>query len=230
MHLLPVLLAAALAPAAAAPGVPDTLAQRMLACTACHGQEGRASSEGYFPRIAGKPAAYLFNQLVNFREGRRRGARMGALVEHLGDAYLQEMAAYFASLDLPYPPPATRGAPAALLARGAQLAREGDAARHLPACSACHGPQLMGMLPATPGLLALPRDYLIAQIGRWKVGVRRTLAPDCMAQIAQRLGPEDLSAVATWLSAQPVPAQAQPAAAPTAPLPMRCAGAPEAAR
>ncbi|MBA4267465.1 MAG: cytochrome C, partial [Comamonadaceae bacterium] len=35
--------------------VPDTMAQRMMACTLCHGAQGRATSSGYFPRIAGKP-------------------------------------------------------------------------------------------------------------------------------------------------------------------------------
>ena len=30
-----------------------------LACTGCHGAEGRAASDGYYPRIAGKPAGYL---------------------------------------------------------------------------------------------------------------------------------------------------------------------------
>lgn len=212
-------IAAAASPAASAP---DTMAQRMQACTACHGKEGRASSEGYLPRIAGKPAAYLYKQLLNFRDGRRRGGRMGGLVEHLSDAYLQEMAAYFARLDLPYPPPQTRNAPAALLARGERLVRQGDTARRLPACVACHGPALMGMLPATPGLLALPRDYLISQIGRWKVGVRRTEAPDCMAQIADKLTAEDLGAVASWLSSQPVPPGTGPADVPAEPLPLRC--------
>ena len=51
--------------------VEDTMAQRTLACTACHGEQGRAGPDGYYPRLAGKPAGYLYNQLVNFREGRR---------------------------------------------------------------------------------------------------------------------------------------------------------------
>ena len=55
----------------------DIMEQRMQACVACHGKEGRATSTGYFPRIAGKPAGYLYNQLVNFREGRRKNATMG---------------------------------------------------------------------------------------------------------------------------------------------------------
>lgn len=68
------LLLACAAAVGAAPGpleVPDTIAERVQACTVCHGKQGRATNEGYFPRIAGKPAGYLFNQLVNFRDGRR---------------------------------------------------------------------------------------------------------------------------------------------------------------
>jgi cytochrome c553 len=90
---------------AAGPSVPDTIAQRAIACTACHGKEGRATSDGYYPRIAGKPAGYLHNQLMNFREGRRQYPLMTYMVDHLSDAYLLEIAGYFASLHLPYPPP-----------------------------------------------------------------------------------------------------------------------------
>ena len=36
--------------------VPETLAQRALACTGCHRAEDRDTPDGYVPRIAGKPA------------------------------------------------------------------------------------------------------------------------------------------------------------------------------
>src|SRR5687767_5929719 len=100
MHrlLLVASLFAHAAAGAAPPPVQDTIAQRATACTTCHGKEGRATNQGYFPRIAGKPAVYLYNQLVNFREGRRQNAAMTYLVEHLSDAYLMEIAQYFASL------------------------------------------------------------------------------------------------------------------------------------
>ena len=67
LRFVPLLLAAAPAFAQAPPPmpVPDTMAQRVQACTPCHGKEGRATNQGYFPRIAGKPAGYLANQLVN---------------------------------------------------------------------------------------------------------------------------------------------------------------------
>ena len=37
----------------------DSMAQRTLACTACHGEQGRAGPDGYYPRLAGKPAGFL---------------------------------------------------------------------------------------------------------------------------------------------------------------------------
>jgi len=223
--LLLVLLLCAAAAAGAQPApphtVPDTLAQRVQACTICHGKEGRATNVGYFPRIAGKPAGYLYNQLVHFRDGRRQNATMTHLVDHLTDDYLHEIAGYFDALDLPYPPPPAREVPAAQLQRGEALARRGDPARRLPACSACHGERLTGVQPALPGLLGLPRDYLIAQFGQWVNGKRKAAAPDCMGEIAARLTTDDIGAVATWLSAQPV-VDAKPAATLPAPLPLRC--------
>lgn len=203
----------------------DTMAQRMQACTPCHGKEGRATAQGYFPRIAGKPAGYLFNQLQHFRDGRREHGPMTRLLQPLSDAYLREMAAYFAALDLPYAaPPAAAVPSAAVRAHGERLVREGDAARAIPACSACHGERLTGALPAWPGLLGLPRDYLVAQLGAWRTGQRRAAAPDCMAQIAQRLSLADIEAVTQWLAAQAPAADMAPAAAAQIrpPTPLEC--------
>ena len=206
----------------------DSIAQRSLACTHCHGAQGRAAPDGYYPRLAGKPAGYLYNQLLNFRDGRRHYGLMTQMLEPLTDVYLLEIAQYFASLDVPYPAPVPANAPRELVERGRVLVMQGDAQRQLPACVQCHGPRMTGVLPNVPGLLGLPRDYLNAQLGAWRAGKRRAHAPDCMAQVAQRMSPEDIEAVSTWLAAQPVTDSkpvARLAAAPglpvcgTAPLP-----------
>lgn len=200
------------------------MAGRVLACVACHGREGRATNQGYFPRIAGKPAGYLYQQLLNFRDGRRNYPPMARLLEPLSDAYLLEMAQHFAAITQPYPAPQTHNAAQALLERGRQLVLEGDSNRQLPACVQCHGAAMTGVKPFIPGLLGLPRDYLNAQLGAWQTGQRQAHAPDCMASIAKRMTPDDVSAVSTWLSAQPVPNAGQPAAALAAKLPMPCGG------
>ena len=234
------LLAWCLAPAFAAPvppvaqAVPDTLAQRLVACASCHArvdERGNSVNDSFFPRIGGKPAGYLFNQLINFRDGRRQYPLMTYLVEHLPEPYLREIAAHFAAqpptmLQPPTVlPPATTAQDAA---RGRQLALQGDAARGIPACVACHGARLTGVQPAIPGLLGLPRDYVNAQFGAWRNGARRANAPDCMAQITERMSLEDVAAVAGWLAAQPLPADARALAAPGRALPLACGSAAEA--
>ncbi len=205
-------LAPALAPARAAP-FQDDMAQRTLACTACHGEQGRAGPDGYYPRLAGKPAGYLYHQLLNFRDGRRHYGPMAGMVDVLSDDYLMEIARHFASLQVPYPPPAPLASPppADIMARGRALALQGDASQRLPACVQCHGQRLTGALPDVPGLLGLPPDYLTAQLGGWRTGQRRAHAPDCMASIVQRLSDRDAYAVVSWLATQPVPADARPA-------------------
>jgi cytochrome c553 len=211
-----------------APGhrVPDTIGQRVQACVVCHGKEGRATAEGYLPRIAGKPAVYLYNQLLNFRDGRRQNAAMTKLLAHLSDNYLREVAEYFASVDLPYPPPQIPAAPAPALARGEALVLHGDPGRQLPSCRECHGTALMGVQPAVPGLLGLPRDSLVAQLGAWKLGGRQAQSPDCMARIAKGLSPEDVFAITTWLASQPVPPDHAPAPAASGTPELECGGVP----
>lgn len=226
-RLLPALLLTMLAAIGAqAASLPrDDMAQRTLACTACHGKEGRAGPDGYYPRIAGKPAGYLYNQLLNFRDGRRHYGLMARLLDPLSDEYLLEIAQHFASLDLPYPAPVPGSLSPTELQRGKQLALKGDKARKLPACAECHGRALTGVLPAVPGLLGLPRDYLNAQLGAWRTGQRRAHPPDCMAGVAQRLSPEDLAAVTGWLAAQPLPRNTGPARAPRKPPAIACGSA-----
>lgn len=207
---------------------PDSpeIAERVAACTACHGDQGRSGPDAYYPRIAGKPERYLYNQLLNFREGRRRYELMTLLIEHLPDAYLREIARYFSALNPPYPPPALPAAPQARLRQGRALVLHGDRARKIPACVQCHGEPLMGAVPAIPGLLGLPRDYLSAQLGAWKAGTRRSAEPDCMGEIAGRLDAGDIAAIAAWIAAQPVPPHARPATD-LARIPIACGAVPQ---
>ena len=202
----------------------DSLAARVQACTGCHGPQGRATPDGYYPRIAGKPAGYLFNQLRHFRDGRRSAASMTWMVDLLPDAYLREIAGHFAQQHPPYPSPMTVAVGRDVLERGRALAMAGDPSKQLPACTSCHGEGLLGVEPAVPGLLGLPRDYLNAQFGAWRNGTRRAYAPDCMAEVTRRMSPDDIAAVTAWLASQPVPAQARPQPAAFKARPLDCGG------
>ncbi|WP_295990998.1 c-type cytochrome [Rugamonas sp.] len=211
----------------AADTAPDTLEQRVAACIACHAVKEK--QDAYFPRIAGKPAGYLYNQLLNFREGRRQYPMMTYMVDHLPDAYLHEIAEYFSDQHPPYPPlPPPGNTTQAALARGQALVQHGDIDKKIPACVACHGAQLTGVAPAIPSLLGLPSDYINAQFGAWKNKARRANAPDCMAVIAARLSDTDVAAVTGWLGTQAADNAARPAASIAMPLPLQCGSVPAA--
>lgn len=217
------------AESAARPGpgagrVEDSLGQRLKACTVCHGATDRVTADAYFPRIAGKPAGYLYQQLLNFREGRRQYGPMRGLLAGLSDEYLHEIAGYFAALELPHAAPAPVTAQAAEMARGEALVRQGVADRDVPACVACHGETLTGLAPSVPGLVGLPKNYLVAQFGAWRSAQRQARAPDCMAQIVRRLQPDELNAIAQWLAGQPLPADSRPVTQAPAAWPMDCGG------
>ena len=214
-------------PTSTAKTVPNTIEQRVNACAICHGKQGEGARKNeYYPRLAGKPVEYLYNQLIGFREKRRSSSPiMTYMIGNLSDNYLHEIADYYSSLTPPYPPTAARS-DAATLQLGQNLAMRGDKARDIPACASCHGTNLSGLLPAIPGLLGLFPDYIGAQLGAWKNGQRNSVAPDCMARVASRLTGDDISAVAAFLATQPSSPDVKPAAAGSMKLPMECGGAP----
>ncbi|MGO4307961.1 c-type cytochrome [Cupriavidus sp. RAF12] len=229
------LLALPLAGRAQAPAIPaaqtdaipafqhvDSMEARVQGCVTCHGQSGQGTSNGYYPRIAGKPAGYLYNQLVAFRDGTRRYAPMNYLVAYLPDPYLKEIAEYFSKQRPPFAPAEPSGAPAAAVTRGQTLVTTGDGKQGIPACAACHGTGLTGMEPGIPGLVGLRHAYIVGQLTRWKVGERHAAEPDCMKRIASRLSDADIAAVAAFLSQQQPPKDPSPESSNLVRMPLAC--------
>jgi len=209
----------------------DDLRERLAACTACHGERGEGvAGSTYYPHLAGKPAGYLVEQLQAFRDGRRHYWQMVWLTQFMDDAYIAEIAAYYAAQP-PHTQAADVGAPAlppAVRERAERLVHHGDPQAGLPACAACHGTALTGLEPAVPALVGLPQDYIVSQIGSWRDGTRRSKAPDCMAKIAARLAPADIRIVAQYLSHQSPGAHDRPAAAGSLIPPLACGDLPQA--
>jgi cytochrome c553 len=213
--------AAAHAQDAPHPVIPDTIQQRIASCTACHGVHGEGTPEsGFFPRLAGKPAGYLARQLKDFQDGLRKYGPMEYTVRQLSPEYMHEIAEYFSAQSVPYSRSPMPRLSADTIKRGEELVTHGDPSRKIPACSACHGSQLTGVQPDIPGLVGLPYDYISSQLGSWRTKTRATVAPDCMAEIANRLSESDISAVSAWLAGRELPADmhAQPAGSVTPPL------------
>ena len=203
------------------------MAARVEACTPCHGDKGQGTSDVYFPRLAGKPAGYLYNQLLAFRSGRRKYPPMNYLLEFLTDPYLQAMADYFANEHPPLPQPTLSDVNPEILAHGEALVTHGDASGSIPACISCHGPALTGMEPGIPGLLGLRANYVSAQLGAWRYGTRTARSPDCMQNVAGRLTEADVTAIAAWLATRPAPVNPSPVPKGAYALPFGCGSQPD---
>jgi cytochrome c553 len=205
------------------PVIPDTLQQRIAACTACHGAHGEGTPEsGFFPRLAGKPAGYLARQLKDFQLGLRKYGPMEYTVRQLSPEYMHEIAEYFAAQEVPYAPSPLPRITAQAQERGETLVLHGDPSRQIPACQSCHGSQLTGVQPDIPGLVGLPYDYLSSQLGSWRTKTRAMTAPDCMAEIANRLSDSDITAVSAWLASRALPADMHAQAPGSVTPPLRC--------
>ncbi len=201
---------------------PDTIEARVLGCAPCHGDHGQGTKNDYFPRLAGKPSGYLYNQLIAFRNGRRKYPPMNYLLEFMPDPFLHAIADYFAGQRPPLPPVTAPKVDKDVLALGQSLVTHGDPKREIPACAGCHGPSFTGQEPAIPGLLGLRPNYITAQLGAWRYGNRTAAAPDCMQIVAAHLTEADLTAVAAYLSTLPAPADPAPAPRGSLAMPLAC--------
>lgn len=231
MALATLSIAAAAQPASAIPpvghgGAPDTIAARIQGCATCHGSAGQGTADARFPRIAGKPAGYIFNQLQNFRDGRRSYPPMNYLLEYLHDDDFKEMAAFFAAQRFPFAPPERSTLSVSQLALGSRLVHRGDPARGIPPCMACHGPHLSGIEPGIPGLLGLSSRYISAQLESWRAGTRHANPPDCMSQVAGRLREEEITSVAGWLASRAASPTTVPARQGSWRTPLACGSEP----
>ncbi len=179
---------AGIAVQAVAPGV--------LACAQCHaGNGGGADGSGAFPRIAGQSAWYLAKQLRDYASGVRLNAVMAPIAKALSSEDIADVTAYYASANAPYPPLA-RPDPA-LIKRGGQLAKAGNAARELQSCDNCHGPGGAGEPPAIPYLAGQYARYIATQLTMWQRGLRDK-SPNAMADVAKRLDTQEIAAVAAY--------------------------------
>lgn len=77
-------------------GDPKAGKEKAKACAACHGVD---NDNPQFPRIAGQHADYLLHSLKAYKNGDRKNAVMQGQVANLSVEDMEDLAAYFASLD-----------------------------------------------------------------------------------------------------------------------------------
>jgi cytochrome c553 len=180
--------------ASAAGGDAAAGAQKAAVCGACHGADGNSVNPEW-PKLAGQQASYIASQLAGFKAGTRVNVIMAPNAMILSDQDMADLAAYFSGQVL-------QGGEAdpSLYKAGEKLYRGGDAARGLPACIACHGPQGQGNGPAQyPSLRAQHSVYTYSQLKAFASGERRSATNSIMQVVAGKLSDEEMRAVSSYV-------------------------------
>jgi cytochrome c553 len=181
------LAAAFLLCADAIAGDPAAGKARAQVCVACHGVGGN-SANPQVPSLAGQPAQMIATQLYQFREGNRKNEQMSPIAANLSNAEMNDLAAYFASLEAAAPKHRTSAQNAEL---GPRLARRLN-------CTQCHGPALRGQ-QHIPRLAGQQADYLRAQLKLFKASQRADMDGN-MTSAAQALSDKDIDVLVDYLA------------------------------
>jgi cytochrome c553 len=181
-------------PTAAAPSAAPT-----APCEACHGAHGEGMEAAHVPRIAGQSAEYLQKQLDDYASGARDNAIMANFAKALSGQQRAKFAARYAAMTAPHLA-ATQSLSAAQLARGHQLAYQGDETRRVQSCNACHGPDGIGVVHAAPYLAGQSAEYLASALKAFQEGTRKNDAGEMMRSVAGRLNEADIAAVSGYFA------------------------------
>src|SRR5690606_37466975 len=180
-------------------------------CAACHGLDGNATDPMY-PNLAGQSERYIAQQLALFRSG-ERNTGMAAVMKPFADMLTpqdaRDVGAYYATQ--------TAGAGVAddtlvatgpyagmkFLQIGQQLYRSGDAARGIPACMACHGPDGTGNPgPSYPHVAGQHASYSQRRLEEYRAGTTTQSNPklfNIMAAVTAELTDEEIGALSSYL-------------------------------
>lgn len=77
----------------------QTLYTQSLAatCANCHGTQGKSLKDPSVPGLAGRPSAYIIEQMQAFKTGTREATIMHQIAKGYSDEQVKQMADYFAS-------------------------------------------------------------------------------------------------------------------------------------
>jgi len=156
-------------------------------CAACHGADGN-SPAGAFPILAGQTARYLYLQLKDFKEGRRKDPSMDTLVANLSREDMLDLADYFA---------AQKPKPLAFKADSAKVAKGGAKAAET-LCTMCHLGGFAGQ-NEIPRVAGQHPDYIVKQLRAFKARTRTNDAGS-MTSVAQTLSEEDIENLSHFIA------------------------------
>jgi cytochrome c553 len=184
--LCTLLFAAALLPTAA---LADAAAgkQKAAVCAACHGADGN-SSNPLWPKLAGQTARYLYLQLRDFKEGRRKDALMSPMAANLSREDMLDLADYFSSQKM---------ASSTYKVNGAKVA-EGKKIADNALCPMCHLGGFSGQ-NEIPVVAGQHYEYIVKQLKDFRARVRTNDAGS-MTAYTQGLTDDQIDELAQYIT------------------------------
>ncbi len=162
-------------------------------CVACHGLDGMSPIPNN-PNIAGMPPQYIAEQLLHFKEGKRKNAIMAGMAAGLSATDMKALGEYYFAQRPKYNAVARDKA---LAEKGQKIYRAGIAEAKVPACAGCHGGAGAGIPAKYPRLAGQWPEYSLAQLKAYASGERQH---PIMATITSRMRDNDILAVSEYLA------------------------------
>jgi cytochrome c553 len=159
-------------------------------CYLCHGNNGEGSSSTY-PRLAGQHREYIAKQLLDFRNGKRKGI-MNDMVSDLTNEEIFSLAEYFNAKPTLSHPVQDK----AISLVGQYIFSYGNKFSGIEACATCHGKDGAGT-KALPRLAGQHKQYVISQLKSFNSRQRNNAI---MHSIASKLTELEREAVAIYVS------------------------------
>jgi cytochrome c553 len=156
-------------------------------CVACHGPNGN-STQPQYPILAAQTARYIYMQLRDFKEGRRKDPQMEPFAANLSREDMLDLGAFFAAQKIV---PAQFKADPAKAARGQAKAAE-------TLCTMCHLGGFMGQ-NEVPRIAGQHYDYIVKQLNDFKAR-RRTNDAGTMTSVARTLSDQDIDDLGHYLA------------------------------
>ena len=156
-------------------------------CLACHGPMGN-SENPQFPILAGQTARYIYLQLKDFKEGRRKDPSMDPMVASLTREDMLEISQFFA---------AQKPAPTKFKADGAKVAA-GKKKSDEVLCPMCHLGGFTGQ-NEIPRVAGQHYDYVVKQLKDFKARSRTNDAGN-MTSVAGTLSDQDIDNLGHYIA------------------------------
>lgn len=170
-------------------------------CASCHEADLSGSKDGHVPNLTLQTSPYLRETLHSFHLNQRHNGQMVEMTRPLTSAEIESLAAFIGDM-----PPVARPQTldAAAIARGKELAVNGDPEREWPACTTCHGASAVAALPLFARLDGQSAVYLERRLKELDSAYSASTAGlNPMYQFARKLTAEERADLAAYFASLP---------------------------